>query len=82
MHNRSWDDCSPDQLRVAACNLLSLLTQATHLLDIRTVSIQKFFQDSTNEEVCVRKFFMRRTHSSFYAVKVGSFQLVSVFIID
>ncbi|VDN82160.1 unnamed protein product [Brugia pahangi] len=42
----SWSECSPDQLQTIAIELFSLLTRATHLIDIRTVALKTFANES------------------------------------
>ncbi|EJW76097.1 hypothetical protein WUBG_12995, partial [Wuchereria bancrofti] len=42
----SWNDCSPDQLQTIAVELFSLLTRATHLIDVRTVALETFANES------------------------------------
>ncbi|CAG9531988.1 unnamed protein product, partial [Cercopithifilaria johnstoni] len=42
----SWSDCCPDQLQIIAVELFALVTRATHLIDVRTVAMETFTNDS------------------------------------
>ncbi|VDP12876.1 unnamed protein product [Onchocerca flexuosa] len=42
----SWNDCYPDQLQTIAVELFALVTRATHLIDVRTVALETFANDS------------------------------------
>uniref|UniRef100_A0A0R3RJH6 UNC80 domain-containing protein n=1 Tax=Elaeophora elaphi TaxID=1147741 RepID=A0A0R3RJH6_9BILA len=42
----SWSDCCPDQLQTIAVELFALVTRATHLIDVRSVALETFTNDS------------------------------------
>ncbi|KAL3998353.1 Ubiquitin-conjugating enzyme family protein [Acanthocheilonema viteae] len=42
----SWSDCCPDQLQTVAVELFALVTRATHLIDVWTVALEIFTNDS------------------------------------
>ncbi|VDK73717.1 unnamed protein product [Litomosoides sigmodontis] len=48
----SWNDCSPDQLQTIAVELFSLVTRATHLIDVRTIALETFSNDSKAAQSC------------------------------
>lgn len=66
----TWSDCSPDQLQTIAIELFSLVTRATHLIDVRTVALEMFSNDSKAAVqvlallvCCLRKYiFVKRCY--------------------
>ncbi|VDN00794.1 unnamed protein product [Thelazia callipaeda] len=41
----NWDNCCPDQLQTIAVELFALITQATHLIDVRAIAVETFASD-------------------------------------